>query len=206
MTLNDAVEYVTFHDYPAIIATSKSHQKEKKSPSGIVTPPCDRYRLVIELDKTITDTEEYSFMMRDIAKQLPIDKSCKDTARFFYPSPGLHYTHHGLSPFKTMNHEELMFRKHEERKKEKKLLIRNAAIADKSMLPPRLINILRYGGKEGHRHATAYLAGAELSKFGWDHGSILTELQKTNLADIGIPDLSRAIKNGIKGASQNSIF
>ena len=68
-----------FKDYSHIIATTKSHQKQK---NGVV---CDRYRVVLWWERLITDLAEYKF---NLAKQIDnyySDKACKDGARFFFP-------------------------------------------------------------------------------------------------------------------------
>lgn len=78
-TLEQAKE--EFKDYIHIIATSKSHQKQK---NGIV---CDRYRVILFFHEPITNKEVYSYNW-SLAKELwPfIDPQCKDPARFYYPS------------------------------------------------------------------------------------------------------------------------
>jgi hypothetical protein len=77
-TLDEAREY--FKNYWHIIATTKSHQKEK---NGIT---CDRFRVLLKLIWPAEDDEEFKgFWFAAKAKWPFIDDACKDSARFFYP-------------------------------------------------------------------------------------------------------------------------
>lgn len=78
-TLAEAKEY--FKDYSHIIATTRSHQVEK---NGVV---CDRFRVILELDKPIKDAATYAATWHHYAKRYPfIDEACKDESRFYYKS------------------------------------------------------------------------------------------------------------------------
>ncbi len=69
-----------FAGYKHIIATTKSHQKDK---NGIV---CDRFRVILFLPETVTTDSEYKkYWFAAGAKWPFIDQQCKDSARFFYP-------------------------------------------------------------------------------------------------------------------------
>lgn len=88
MTIEEAK--VAFKDYACVLAPTKSHQIEKVTPSGKVKPACDRYRIVIPLERTITDTLEFKatwFAAKDIWPFM--DDACKDFARFYFPSTGI---------------------------------------------------------------------------------------------------------------------
>ena len=80
MTIDKA--HQVFLPYNHIIATTKSHQKEK---NGIV---CDRFRILLPTETPITLNEkEYTILMRGIMKEFSfVDQSCKDASRFYYPS------------------------------------------------------------------------------------------------------------------------
>lgn len=72
----------TFKDYKHIIATSRNHQKEK---NGTI---CDRFRVVLFLDSEITDDKDFKATWATAYKRWPfVDAACKDSSRFFYPSP-----------------------------------------------------------------------------------------------------------------------
>lgn len=79
LSLNDALEM--FGKYKHIITTTKNHQQNK---NGNI---CDRFRIVLFLEKQITNIFEYKNTMKSISIQYPfIDKACVDGARFWFPS------------------------------------------------------------------------------------------------------------------------
>jgi hypothetical protein len=68
----------------AIVAT-KSHRKEKDG-----KPPCDRFRVVLWLDKPITDAAEYAAAWAWAVERFTgnkADPATKDVARFYFSSP-----------------------------------------------------------------------------------------------------------------------
>lgn len=80
-SLDNAIR--TFSPYRHIIATTKSHQKDK---NGLT---CDRFRVLLFLDQAISDSATYYATWFSLFKLFPfIDEQCKDPARFFYASPG----------------------------------------------------------------------------------------------------------------------
>jgi hypothetical protein len=79
MSLSEAKEL--FKNYTHIIATTKSHGKEK---NGKVS---DRFRVILKLAQPITDVETFEATWFELAKRFPAcDRACKDASRFFYPS------------------------------------------------------------------------------------------------------------------------
>jgi len=88
MTIEEAK--IAFKEYACVLAPTKSHQKEKTTPSGKVKPACDRYRIIIPLERTVTDKVEFKatwFAAKDIWPFM--DDACKDFARFYFPSTGI---------------------------------------------------------------------------------------------------------------------
>jgi hypothetical protein len=77
MTLAQALN--VFCDRVHVIGTTKSHLKEK---GGII---CDRFRVCLKFSETITNLREYRWNIARYLDQYPVDKACKDGARFFYP-------------------------------------------------------------------------------------------------------------------------
>ncbi|MBY0314581.1 MAG: hypothetical protein K2Q26_03615 [Bdellovibrionales bacterium] len=77
-TLNQAKK--DFEGFQVIIATTQNHQKPKGD-SGVC---CDRFRVIIPLERRITSKEQYLATWLEAQKRWPyIDKSCKDVARFY---------------------------------------------------------------------------------------------------------------------------
>ena len=85
-----------FEPFDYIIATTKSHQKEK---NGVI---CDRFRVLLPTEKPITlNKVEYSKMMKEVYKDFPfVDQVCCDSSRFFFPSKNAQIiTHSGFTNF-----------------------------------------------------------------------------------------------------------
>ena len=79
MTIDEA--QVRFGDYKHLIMPSKSHRKEK---NGVV---CDRFRVILFLEDTITSPQDFKATWYALQKLCPeMDKQCKDPSRFYYPS------------------------------------------------------------------------------------------------------------------------
>lgn len=76
-----------FAPYAHIIATTRNHRKEKTLPSGVVLPACDRFRVVLVLERPITSNDESYAVFHALLKAYPfLDEACKDASRLFYPS------------------------------------------------------------------------------------------------------------------------
>ena len=74
-----------FSNHKCMIATTKSHQKEK---NDVI---CDRFRIIFVTDRTIKlESEMYSEFMQNLYDSLgvPADTSCKDSSRFYYGAEG----------------------------------------------------------------------------------------------------------------------
>ena len=68
-----------YSDLCYVLATTKSHQKEK---NGKV---CDRFRIVIPCETNIhLCKEDYKELMNDIITTYGADRACKDISRFYY--------------------------------------------------------------------------------------------------------------------------
>jgi hypothetical protein len=71
-------------NFKSLIVTTKSHQLDKK---GLI---CDRFRILIPIDKDIPKDKFKSFY-GDLSKYLTldnaIDNACNDVARYFYNNP-----------------------------------------------------------------------------------------------------------------------
>lgn len=79
LTLEKALEL--FKDFKHIIATTKSHQKEK---NGLIA---DRFRVVLFLEGLCDNAARYEATLNALISQWNfLDPQCKDCARFFYPS------------------------------------------------------------------------------------------------------------------------
>jgi len=71
-----------FEPYSYVLATTKSHQKEK---NGVVH---DRFRLILYGDYEFTDRAEFRLFMQAMTERFGSDPACKDAARTYYGAPG----------------------------------------------------------------------------------------------------------------------
>lgn len=79
MSLEDAKE--VFKDYKCIIATTRSHQKEK---NGLTV---DRFRVILFFENDVTDAKEFIRTWYDLKSKFPaMDPACKDESRYWFPS------------------------------------------------------------------------------------------------------------------------
>lgn len=72
------------HKIPAIIITSKSHQKKKND-----NPPCDRYHIIV-FTPIIKNKDNYKTTAKEISKLIfneKDDTSCHECSRMFFSSP-----------------------------------------------------------------------------------------------------------------------
>ncbi len=70
----------TFCDHIHLLGTTKSHQVAKGN-----EPPCDRFRLFLKLNDTVTDVKKYESLVSHFIDRYEADEQCKDAARFFWP-------------------------------------------------------------------------------------------------------------------------
>jgi len=79
-TLCDAVDM--FRQYIGIVATTRSHQKEKH---GVV---CDRFRVILPTLRPVKlEAVEFRKMMKEVILHYGTDKACSDMSRMYYGFP-----------------------------------------------------------------------------------------------------------------------
>lgn len=177
-----------------LIGTTKSHQKEKKSPSGKISPPCDRFRLIMRMNEVCSERERYVYAMKQYARWFSCDSSCVDGARFFYPCIDIYAYSKGKKQTWPEFDEEYV--PEDQRHEVYSAKLRH--MGKLGLMPPWLEHILL--GKsiilEGNRHKTCYRMGAMWASLGFPLKTLLERAEKTSLANIGQSDLIRAITNG----------
>ena len=100
MTIEEAK--TVFSEYMFIIATTKSHQKDKTTPSGVLKPACDRYRVIIPLDAIVDNSDLLRGVWGEAYKLWPfIDEACKDAARYYAKSIQVVYAKYEGKAFST---------------------------------------------------------------------------------------------------------
>lgn len=184
-----------------ILATTKSHQKEKVSAAGVKSPAVDRYRLVLKASEPCRGRELYEWNMGEYARWFGADVSCSDGARFYYPcqevvSIGGQGKFVPWRPFdEDYAPEEYRYARRASRLAE---MGRQGAM-------PRWVHAILSGEaaiEPGERHKTCFRLGANLADLGWDENSAVTATLKTRLADIGEADVRRAVRNGYNSAKK----
>ncbi len=83
---------LVLEDYTYLIATTKSHQKDK---NGVVE---DRYRVILPMKNRLElDTDQYNRFMKSLMDDLPIetDSACSDSSRFYYSAKCEHWYNEG---------------------------------------------------------------------------------------------------------------
>jgi hypothetical protein len=162
MCLPEAIE--TFKKYTHIIGTTRSHQKEKVSASGLVEPACDRFRVVLACENWCENFYDYTFTMCDIMKVLPNDKSCKDAARLFFPCKEIVSLGKGEKYPWLKEPPKYAEQRAKRKERESKTFLANQG---EGIIPPWLREELKSTHLYPSRHTRCYRLGAELMKQGY---------------------------------------
>lgn len=192
-TIKEAIEWATERKYSVIIATSKSHQIPKDD-----KPPCDRFRMVLPFEKTITDLDTYRYNMKEVMKLVPCDKATKDGARYFFPCRDIVYQQIGSRyPVLTIPEDYVTQREIVLRKK-----ARNKNYINAGVTPVWVNEVFLNGPPDGwSRNTTIFKVSATLSELGWDYETILHEVRHTPyLKTLSIDEIERTILNGQRNA------
>lgn len=200
LTLNEAKDVFMQYDY--IIATTKSHQKEK---NGII---CDRFRVILPTETPIIlDKNDYSKMMEEVHKEFPfVDKVCKDASRFYFPSIDSQvFTHSGFCSFFWEEYYEKAKARYEldEDKKERLKNLRQTFSEKKDFeeiekidyirkiaKTEKLLKLLKYDEKfiSGQRNKTLFTYGKYFQDLGMTDDEIKDNLLWINNQGDSIPE------------------
>lgn len=166
-TLDQAKE--KFKEFKHIIATSKSHQKEK---NGVI---CDRFRVVLFLSEPVATDDYFKATWSRASRLFPfIDPACKDSSRFFYPSPGI----------TSINRTGRVF---DISIPTKSPVERAQAIipegAPKGELWKSTLKFLLEGAPEGQRHHALVTAVGNMREQGYSEPEVIEKIQ--NMIDVG---------------------
>lgn len=190
LTLEAAIEFFKNADLRTIIGTTKSHQKEKRTPSGSVSPACDRFRVIIEAERC-DSLADYRYTNHVFMNNLPADKSCKDGGRYFAPC------------------REIVWQGGSVRAKWLTAPPKPKPVKKEfasTQMPNWVRQAINVGpGVNESRHRTCYAVGAELSKLGWDVDTITETIMRGPMSAIGRGDVVRAVENGIAAAERDFV-
>jgi hypothetical protein len=93
ITLEYAKSLIMQSGLGAIFAPTRNHRKIKNGEKL----PCDRFRIILNLDRKISDIKEYEYNIKNIIKPFKADPKATDGGRFFFPSVNIDETFRGKS-------------------------------------------------------------------------------------------------------------
>ena len=150
-----------FAQYQHIIAPTRNNQVEKH---GVV---CDRFRVIIPLEETINNQEDYKETVKQLMKSNPeADPACKDAARMFYPSvsiSSLKHTGRAISVRRFV-------------KKEKTKII--SVLGEKGKLLPPTLEFLLFGAKAGERNHLLFNTAKDMQGQGYKIEEVTAAVQE----------------------------
>jgi hypothetical protein len=157
-----------FSKYNHIIAASRNHQKDK----GGVT--CDRFRVVLEFERPITDVKEFEFNMAYYTRKFRSDPQAKDAARFFYPCTKILSKNDGNGdylPVMPVPHADIR-RQEQKNKKEHIKFAKN----NPSKTPTNFMREFEVSGAydQGTKHSRLLRVAHEMTLVGFDLNEIIS--------------------------------
>jgi hypothetical protein len=185
MTLEEAKEI--FADYVHVIATSKSHQKEK---DGVVT---DRFRVILKLSLRIQDSAEFYATWQHLKNKWPaIDNKCKDPSRMWFP--GLKVE----SVSETGKTVDVVLVMPEEKP------VPKFSDAVRGKLSSLTYHFILNGAPEGKRHDRLYKASRDMHEQGYTEDEALNVLNPAAIRAYGSnnPDIEKTIRSAFTTESR----
>lgn len=151
-----------FADFKHIIATSRSHQKEK---NGVV---CDRFRVILFLSDAIFNDRDFKATWNNAFKRWPfIDQACKDSSRFFYASPEIISIHRTGRLFPTLV-------ALPEPATPKPVAVPNDEV--RGELWKETLKFLLEGAPQGHRHTSLIKAVGNMREQGYPQHEVIEKI------------------------------
>lgn len=149
-----------FQAYWHIIGTTKSHQIEKNGTT------CDRFRVILRLDKSVTDDLTFKSTWDTAQKSFPfIDPACKDSSRMFYPCVELIDVGQGV-PFPVKDYVAPV----------KEATVVNTA--EKGELWKETLKFLQFGAEPGNWHTQFIKAAMNMREQGYEYDEAHEMLDK----------------------------
>ncbi len=163
MTLAEAQN--AFCDCIHVIGTTRNHQKEK---NGIV---CDRFRVAMIFARAITDLRVYRYTMHKLMENYPVDRACKDGARFFFPCKEIISVQ--TEGFSADLYEQVPenFERYNPKKWD--------TYRDNGVMPPMVAWFLRTKVPEGQRNKEAFKVACDLLDYGMEGEEIFSLLARS---------------------------
>lgn len=183
-----------WQDSACIIATTKSHQREKVT-GNRTYPPQDRFRIITEWERPITCAKELGYNVKLILQMNePFDPACSDAGRMFFPCEEIVFTNfEGIKqPVRIYEHSKA----HIVKQLKKSLFKRKP-----NQIPPHVIDFIENGKVYGQgRNTCIYVTTLELLRCGIEQEKVVALIEKSpfDRASFSNEEMMRAIKNGVK--------
>lgn len=185
LSLDDGINFCKEAGLAAIIGTTRSHQKEKRTALE-VKPPCDRFRMIVAAERC-TDIHSYEYTNSVFMDNMACDKSCKDGARLFFPCSEIVWSCFEGKKIKWLE-------------------------APPYSPPPQrdyqggemsgyVRDLINNGSME--RHKACFIVGARLGKQGFTETDIIEKILRGPMAAIGREDIARAVRNGMAATGRS---
>lgn len=166
--IEEAKRYMIIKGYSYIIAPTKSHQRDK---NGVT---CDRFRIIIPMERSISDVAHYRQFYSSVLTQFPFaDPACRDASRYYEPSTSIYAANYEGSEYPVEDFKE------EIKKVEPTSLSPGAPTLEqhgKGRLSRSTMDFMITGAEPGHRHHAIVKASLDMREQGWSEGEVIEEL------------------------------
>lgn len=182
-SIKQAQEFFQKKKFTFILGTTRSNMILKNDKI------CERFRVMIPLEFTVTGKELYCYNMRRLTTLLPIDVQCKDAGRFFWPCTEIIF----------INQEDngtLAIKEIQEEPKQRNKKEFSTTHHKNKIIPGFIVNLLNNYQGQGNRHNSALTIGRTLAKRGFSDDEIIELVRKSSLIEAGEDDIVRTARNG----------
>lgn len=202
-SLDSASEFLREVNAKFLIVPTKSHRKPKLV--GGEVKVLDRYRLVLFCGSAVREWELYECVMREIVTMFHADKACKDSARWYHPSPAFRLTESisEIRDGKESRWENVrgewgeVWTKDKAREWAVKLDEVRAEIDPATPLPKWAKKLLVEGAGVGERNTLAYRLAKELRRRGVAEEKVLTKILESPLT-LGRKETTSVVKSAFR--------
>jgi hypothetical protein len=184
-----------------IVITTKSHQVEKVTATRI-TPPCDRYRIILPLSRQMAlENSRYKWQMAYLHRKFPgADRSCIDTARYYWPGTKI------ISVKANGENFNLPDAPSEDRLRENlhRAINRVRRQISAGIIPPWVRCFLAVGIGIGERRPMIFKCAACLARCGFSLNETINLIIRSPFDRVGIDysEIERTIGNGFKAGKE----
>lgn len=183
-----------FNKYQCIIAPSRNHQKIKNQGEPSEKPACDRFRIVLFLEKRITDPEAFEATWRKLAEICPeADKAAKDASRFWFPSPDIYFEN-------PVGEKVSVVEAIDKTSSSAVPTGMNASQADTKKLGGDTLHFISFGAEPGVWNDTLFKAACDFREAGFSLDDAISKLEQPTRLDGNKGSLDSADLNTIRSA------